>query len=123
MFVINSRNYTMENLQDLSLADLDSLHKQLMREQGYASSDHEGYYAEAIAKLTNEKNKRLRKMFGEGLWNANISGGIVPGEYKHFGGSVSADVLAHPDYAKKAQESDKVGGVGVEPDKQEGSAK
>lgn len=110
----------MENLKDLSMADLDSLHRQLMKEEGYADSSRQPQLAERIAQVTNEKNSRLHGVFGEGSLNANVSGGIVPGEYNNDVAAVSAETLAHPDEAAK---SDKLGGVGVEPDKQQGSAK
>lgn len=87
----------MENLSDLSLADLTVLHEQMLKEEGYAGQNRKEWYAARIAEIVNEKNRRLPDDM-----RANIMGGVVPATYDDGSGqeraaAVSAQVLADPD--------------------------
>jgi|SRR5580698_598938 hypothetical protein len=87
----------MAKLQELSYADLDALHQQLTKEQGYATSDQRAVYAEHIAHVTKEKNDRLKDMF-DGKLNSDISGNIVTayhsdGVHHNEQADVSAEAL------------------------------
>lgn len=93
----------MENLKDYSLADLDVLHEQMLKEEGYAGSGRKDWYAARIADIVNEKNSRLPDDI-----RANVMGGVVPTVYDNgtaaeHGAAVSAERLSDPTQNTPAQ--------------------
>ncbi len=79
----------MENLKDLSIADLDVLHQQMLKEQGYAGTGRAEWYAGRIAEIVNEKNSRLPNDM-----RANVSGGVVPAIHDEVGAGREAEASA-----------------------------